>query len=132
MHKLSPFVLWKDINPFMMSSANQWTGFYMITASVMKELNTNQKHLVSIQAINQIFLFLLISQRLVEMYTSQVFFEVQLIFNWKFTVIIEENSLSLGTLWNFKSFWPKVWFLQNKELIYRIMCCISPLLVSDL
>ena len=25
----------------MICSANQWTGFYMITASVMKELSTN-------------------------------------------------------------------------------------------
>ena len=27
------------IDPFMTEAVNQWTGFYMITASVMKELN---------------------------------------------------------------------------------------------
>ena len=33
-------VKYKDNAILRMSSANQWTGFYMIETSVMKELNT--------------------------------------------------------------------------------------------
>ena len=41
-----PFSSW--FNPFMteaviICSTNQWTGFYMITASIMKELKENAK-----------------------------------------------------------------------------------------
>ena len=58
----------------LIRSANQWTGFYMITASVMKELTAFSRQLLTQKALFQMFERVL-NIPLIDIRTKRLFFD---------------------------------------------------------